>query len=238
MAQITLSGDIAPFGESPSVADWGPLVGAVDVDKAIRTVLTTWLPTYCAQVQIDYNLDYAIAEPQSYAIVLDEDEYLDWAMPAVLISTAKTIKTIGGSNSNYEATWRTAVSGMIRGRNAEESKVNASYFEGAIRRCMLQKCRTNSPSPSGADGQDSELIAAGASILSGCHWQSTELAAVNGDKRRGRYLSVGIGTYSVVTNKAVQSFGGPNTPNAAPYEGLPTVSNGGVTISVEPITGD
>lgn len=196
------------------IADWGPLVIATDVDDAILAVLRQWLPTYLVQGAKERDLDYKLAEPRTYSNVLESDEFLDHQIPAILVTTADTAKVKGGPNSKYEATWKVTVSCIVRGRKGTESRFNAAIAEGAARRVMIQKARTN-------DGP-----------LNDIDWVSARVAPISDATGKGRYLAAGIATYNVSTDYAAQGFGGPDIPNADAYLGLATVSE--VTTEIDP----
>lgn len=200
------------------IADWGPLVTPVDVDEAILDELKIWLPTYITRMRVERDLPASLPHPRFYGNTLETDELMDHPMPAVVVTTAKAIKTLGGPNYRYEATWEVAVTLIVRGRLPKETRKTASLMEGALRRCMLQKCRQNPTSRAG--------------ILNSTDWIETELAPVKDNSEgAGRYLAAGLGKYNVVTDAAVQGFGGPDVPDADSYVPLATVTD--VEIDVE-----
>lgn len=231
-------------------ADWGPSIGSVDVDWAIINQLKLWLPTYVGQQPADYNVQPAdsakglqpptVAQPITYDNVLDMDELTDKQLPGIFVITAKTTKVTGGANWTYEAWWRTQVYSLIRGRNQRESKWLANYLEVEVRRAMLQKVAKTPPTDTSND-QDVELQTASSSIVSQVLWNGSEIQKVpnfgtqTGD---GRYLSAGVGTFTVITDKAAQGWGGPNIPNSAPYGPDPTVSAVDTTIELQPSSED
>lgn len=198
------------------IADWGPLVITDDVDQAVIQTMQTWLPTYLKQLGTERNLGYALPAPNSYANSIDLDELMDHQLPAIIVTTAQTSKTLGGSNFIYQATWLVTVSAIVRGRRPPETKKTAALFEGAVRRCFLNKCRQNN------------------GPLNDPHWEGSHVAPVADTSGKGRYLAAGIGTYNVSTDAAAQSFGGPDVPNADEYAPLATVTE--VDISIQPDT--
>lgn len=198
------------------IANWGPLVIATDVDDAVIEALKQWVPTYLLQTARERNLPAEagrqMAAPRTYTNVLEEDEFLDHQIPMVLVTTADTAKVKGGPNSSYEAMWNVKVSAVVRGRSAQESRLFAALYEGAIRRAITQKCRGVGP-------------------INESKWLAVKLAAVRDASGKGRYLAAGIGTYNVSTDYAAQGFGGPDIPNADEYLPLATVTE--VTTGVE-----
>lgn len=197
------------------IADWGPLVIATDVDEAILAVFQEWMPTYLKQVASERALGYELATVNTYANTLDSDEFMDHQLPAIIVTTADTAKTLGGANFTYQATWNVVVSVIVRGRRPPESRKTAALYEGAIRRCFLNKCRQNSGPLSDPD------------------WKGTRVAPVKDTTGAGRYLAAGIGTYNVSTDAAAQGFGGPDVPNADKYVPLATVTEVDISVQAE-----
>ena len=194
------------LGFTSAIAEWGPLVIATDVDEAILAVFNEWLETYLSELGAERTLGYALPAPKSISNVLTDAEFLDHQIPAVLVTTADTTKTVGGPNSVYQATWNVTVSCVVRGRTPAETRKLAALYEGAIRRCFLNKCRkVGGP-------------------LSDPTWKGTRVAPVKDATRQGRYLAAGIGTYNVSTDAAAQGFGGPDVPNAEKYVPLAQVT--------------
>lgn len=196
------------------ISDWGPLVVSTDVDEAILATFREWLPTYLKYLSTERNLGYQLAQPKAYTNYIDLDELMDNQLPAIVVTTADTRKTVGGPNSTIQAVWNVNVSAIVRGRKPPETKVTAALFEGAIRRCFLQKCR-------GDNGP-----------LNDPHWNGSHVAPVRDTSGQGRYLAAGMGTYNVSTDAAAQGFGGPDVPNADIYVPLPVVTE--VDISFTP----
>lgn len=195
------------------IANWGPIVVSTDVDEAILAVLKKWMPTYINRMSAERGLSYKLPVPKTYSNYIDLDEILDHHLPAIVVTTAKAHKTMGGANSIISAEWDVQVSAIMRGTSPPSTKSNTSLVEGAIRRCMVQKCRDN------------------AGILSNTHWLDSEIGPLKTGTREGRYLAAGIGKYNVATDAAAQSFGGPDVPDATSYAPLAVVTD--VVIDVE-----
>lgn len=197
------------------IADWGPLVIATDVDDAVLAALREWLPTYLKQISTERSLGYVLPTPKVYANTLNEDEYMDHQLPALVVTTASTKSTMGGSNHLYQANWNVTVSVIVRGTAPAKTRNLAALYEGAVRRCFLNKCRGND------------------TPLNDPHWVSTEVAPIGASSRKGRYLAAGIGKYNVATDAAAQSFGGPDVPNADQYAPLATVTEVDISVQAE-----
>src|SRR3954468_14252533 len=125
------------------VADFGPLVVETDVDFAIIKTLRLWLPTYLAQAERERDLAprvLARPEPVSYSNLLDDDEFPDSRMPAILVTTAQVNNEpeIDGAGV-YSVGWRAVVTAVVRGRTPGESRALASIFGGSVRRCLVQQ---------------------------------------------------------------------------------------------------
>jgi hypothetical protein len=191
-------------------ADWGALVINTDVDEALLEALREWLPTYLPRIAVERERP-PLELPNSYANVLEQDEFMDNQLPAILVTTASTAKVKGGPNTRYEAEWQVRVSSVVRGRKPSETRHISALYEGSVRRVMIQKAR-KSP------------------IVCDVDWAGTQLAPVLEMGGRGRYLAAGIGTYNVQTDFALQGAG-PNVPAAAEY--LPLAKVADVTFQAE-----
>lgn len=209
---------------TPKAADFGPLVINTDVDEAVIGMLSLWMPTYMSQVERERGMTVGYLDrphEESYANVLDDDEFPDYRLPAVLVTTANTQDTDKDGDGFYYAAFNVVVSAVVRGRTPAETRQRAALFEGCVRRVMVQADPT----------WDGEVRFMGANV-----------AAVADPTGAGRYLAAGIGTYLVYVDKVVQAAVGPaGEPYAqpedpdydpdAPYEEL--IKVGSVSIDVD-----
>lgn len=199
-------------------ADFGPLVLNTDVDEWLIQILSTWLPDYMSQVERERGMEHKYLDrphEESYANVLDDDEFPDYRMPAVLVTTANTQNSEKDGDGFYTAAFNVVVSAIVRGRTPAETRQRAALFEGCVRRVMVQ-----------ADPLwDGEV-----------HFVGSNVAAVADPTGAGRYLAAGIGNYLVYVDKVVQAGVGPaGEPYAqpgdpdydpdTPYEDLITVGS-------------
>jgi hypothetical protein len=106
------------------VTIFGPLITTVDIDEAVLDTLKLWLPTYLTETERDKVIGHDwLADPKSYANVLDDDTFPDFVLPAVLVTTSGTIgdtERIGGGYHN--AWWSFVVTAIVRGPDEAGSR--------------------------------------------------------------------------------------------------------------------
>lgn len=207
---------------SYTAADFGPLVLNTDVDYAVLDILKEYLPFYLAAIERERDLPVGYFDrpkAESYANTLEDDEFPDHAMPAIIVTSADTegIPEKDGEGMHYAA-WNVVISCVVRGRTPKETRRIASMFEGSVRRVML-----NEGPP--FDGE--------------VRWTGTNVAAVADPTGGGRYLAAGMSTYLVYVDHAVKSQAGiaheppytdPDDPDAEPD---PLVTVGSVSVDVQ-----
>lgn len=208
-------------------AEFGTLVVETDVDTAVVATLRKWLPTYIAQVERERNLAVgALARPVagSYANTLEDDEFVDHRLPAIIVTTAATNDVERFGDGSYAAMWMTVVSSVVRGRTPPETRMLAALFSGCVRRVLVQA---------------SDLGGSASNVL----WRRGGVQPVPDATAAGRYLAAGINEFVVVTDDVLTTrdsplepdplYGNPDpqgNPNQ-PYDDFVT-SAGGVSVDV------
>lgn len=126
---------------APVFADFGPMVASTDVDDAVLATLETWVPSYMAHFEDARGLERGfLARPKTYASVVESTEFLDATLPAVFIMTARTEQTPQiYADGGYSVLWLVATSCVVRGRNAFESRRNASWTDAVIRKILVDQ---------------------------------------------------------------------------------------------------
>lgn len=206
-------------------ATWGPMVTSIDVDEAVLDTLRIWLPTYMTKIEEERGLDHNTLtrpKPGQFDNVIDDDEFPDVNLPAVIVTTAQTEgEPQQDGNGNYYAAWNVVVSAIVRGRSKKETRNLASWFEGSVRRALVQQ---------------------GTDLSGELKWRGSNVAPVTDSTDRGRSLAAGMGHYVVLVDNVVQEGVGPfagdgDYPPAdpddpdTPYEDLVTV--GKVSVDVQ-----
>lgn len=180
-----------------AVADFGPLVVETDVDVAVVRTLRLWLPTYLAQAERDRGLaDRLLARPveESYANTLEDDEFLDHRLPAIIVTTAQTSgEPLKDGRGIYSVPWLVVVSSVVRGRTPPETRAVAALFGGCVRRCLVQQADLGG-------------------AVQGVWWVASNVAAVPDVTDQGRYLAAGINRFTVLVDEALDAYGGPTIP--------------------------
>jgi hypothetical protein len=204
------------------VTIFGPLITTVDIDEAVLDTLKLWLPTYLTETERDKVIGHDwLADPKSYASVLDDDTFPDFVLPAVLVTTSGTIgdtERIGGGYHN--AWWSFVVTAIVRGPDEAGSRKAASLYAASIRRLLLQK-----QSLGGFAG--------------GMQWNSEVVSPVSDTSGSGRNLAAGIGDFSVLVTEVVQDMAGPVQPDPDPdphdYGDWPPAQKVVLTVVANPI---
>lgn len=216
-------------------ADFGPCIVETDIDAAVVALLIRWFPTHLAQIEREREFTAGLLsrpKPESFANTLDEDEFLDHRLPAIMVTTAQTVgEPEKDGDGYYYATWNCVVSAVVRGRTPSETRTFAALYGGAVRRIMASM-----------DALDGNI--AGAS-----RWTSGQVAPVRDSSRRGRYLAASINQFSVYVERLFQQGTGPQLPNppespypppdpddpAPPYDPLAEVRDVIVDVTAKPI---
>jgi hypothetical protein len=178
---------------SNAAADWGAVVVETDVDRAVIAPLMTWMPTYLTQTERERNLTpYLLARPlpESYQNVLEDDEFPDGRLPAVVVTTAQTDgdpePIVVGVDAAYAAWWRVNASAVVRGRTPHETREIAALFGGCIRRILTQ--------------QPLELAGT-------VHWMGSSVTPFPDPTGQGRYLAAAVNRFRVLTDEALTGDG-------------------------------
>jgi hypothetical protein len=185
-------------------ADFGPMIVETDVDDAVINTLRYWFPSYLKQTIRERNLPLAPPSDESYATVLDDDEFPEQRMPAVLVTTSDTIGSPDVDAAGaYYVTFETVVSTVARGRTPAEARRNAALFSGTARRILAQQ---------------STLLG----FAGGSRWTAGQLRPVQDTTGQNRYLVAGTNTFAVYVDGVVDLSAGPTEPSDV-YEAPPTV---------------
>jgi hypothetical protein len=181
-----------------AVGDFGPLVINTDIDDTLIAMFRTWIQTYLTAVSSERGLPVALKAPRpaSYFRVLTPDALGDAAsFPVIAVTASGTNGAIDRNNDgSYTATFRTAVSALVRGQDADSTRHTASIYEGSVRRCIVQQAPGFGP------------IVCVDPI-------SYNVQPVPGLSRDGRYVAAGLGVYDCSVDQAMQNVGGPTVPD-------------------------
>ncbi|MCU1500584.1 MAG: hypothetical protein JWM47_4537 [Acidimicrobiales bacterium] len=188
-----------------SVATFGPLIVETDVDLAVVATLRRWLPTYLTRAEGERadaldGATFARPEPGSYSNTLEDDEFLDHQLPAIIVTTANLQDTETTGDGDYLAGWRVVVSAVVRGETAPQTRAIAAVFAGSVRRVLTQQ-----PTLGG--------FAAGVDWVPG-----GGVAPVADTTDKGRYLAAGINHFDVYVDDVLSTRGGPLEPDEDPYD--------------------
>lgn len=179
---------------SQILGDPGPSVATTDVDAAIIGCLKANYGHWLRIEAFERDLVKGLPAPRgaSYANAIDQDEWLDHASPAVLVTTSKTRdKPMRRPDGTYSATWDVAISVVVRGTSGPDTRDRASLYEVALRRCLGHR----------------SVVANAGGIVHAMHWESSNVVPVATVSRSGRYLAAGMTTWTAITDYALKDSG-------------------------------
>ena len=184
---------MTPVTLSP-VADFGPIILETDVDEAVYGTLRKWIPTYLTKIELERsfpNKTFPRPPKQSYTNTIEEDEFTDTMLPAVIVTTAAIeARPAKDGDGFYNGGYLCIVSGIVRGPTPPETRRNASILGACIRRVLLQQ--------GDLDGFASET-----------RWESSRIRRINQSSQAGRYLAASSQTFTVYVDKVLNEQNGP-----------------------------
>ena len=192
-----------------------PLVIATDVDDQLLATLKTWSPTYLRLFYQDRQLAFKPAKPRTYANTFEGFEFLDHQLPAIVATTAQMTSTIGGGNRTYEGIWTSLVASVVRGKRPAATRYLAAMYEGVVREMVLEK--------------------AGGGPIDGLRFQRMYNEVVPDATGQGRYILAAVSQFQVSTDVVVQSYGGPDIPDADEYVDEATVVEVDIDVLGSPV---
>lgn len=205
-----------------ALAEFGPLVVATDVDAAVISVVRKWINTYLSQAELERGLgDQFLKRPRPASIInaLTVVEFMDNAMPAIVVNTTNTTSTpIVMAGGDTTAFWRATITSRVRGKSQPETKQLAALYEGSVRRLMVQRAQKEH------------------GVITDCRWDTTQVAAAPDSTGAGRWLADGIATFTLGVDVAMNGVVGPTAPDLGPYDPLATVQE--VDVDLETMNGD
>jgi hypothetical protein len=213
-------------------ADFGPLVIEPDVDAAVLETLRTWMPTMLRVIEEERDLAPGLLRrigPSSYQTSVEDDDFPNPTLPAILATTAKTREApVKDGNGMYTVPWVVVVSAIVRGRTPAETRWLAGAFGGCVRRVL-----TSYGDLGGFANQTD--------------WVAGDIRRLDDPLKKERHLAAGINEFTVFVDNVVQEFAGPEWPDApgeiyppfdpsdpdAPYDPLVPVSDVITTIQIK-----
>lgn len=209
-------------------ADWGTTLVETDIDKLVIAQLRLWLPTYLSRAEVDRGLaNGLLARPKasSFQNALQDDDFPDGALPAIVVTTAQTEGQPMYEANQVSAAWRCNVSAVVRGKTPGQAREVAAVFGGAVRRVLRDQ-------QIGLDGE--------------VKWRAGQVVPISDQTGKERLLCASLNRFTVFTD-VVMSGDGPLVPLAgdppypapdpasapnAPYDPLVPVKVGGVTTTI------
>lgn len=211
------------------VAEFGQLIVPTDVDRAFIDSLRLWLPTYLTWVERARELTpHLLARPteDAYQNALEDDEFPDSRLPAIVVTTAQAEDADYGPNNELHGSWRVNVSAIVKAQTPPQVREVAALFGGCVAKVI----------------HDQQTALEGEIKLA----RPMQVAPVADVTGKNRFLAAGICQFVAYVDNVMTGTGpvdpdpddpiylppDPSDPDAT-YDPLSTVS--GVTIDVKPL---
>lgn len=199
---------------SAPLTSWANQFVETDLDRAVILRLRQWLPTYLREAERQRGLPQnTLARPKegSYQNALEDDEFPDAQLPAVVVTTAATE---GDPENNGDrdvfAAWRCNVSVIVRGKTPTETREVAAVFGGCIRAILWQQ----------------QLDLEGE-----VRWRAGNVAPVADVTDQGRHLAAAINRFTVYVDGVMEGEG-PMVPSPdLPYDPIGVVQKVTTTVN-------
>jgi hypothetical protein len=176
-------------------ADWGTALAETDVDRAVIAVLKLWMPTYLTQAERARSLQsHLLARPadQSYQNALEDTDFPDGRLPAIVVTTAQTDEVTSNPGRRYSADFAVVVSCIVRGRTVYETREVASIFGMCVRQVLVHQ----------QTDIEGEVL-----------WDSSSIVPVPDTTDQGRWLAASLNRFTLLADNAL-SGDGPVIPDA------------------------
>lgn len=194
---------------------YGPLFVPEDLEKAVRDLLVTWLPSYFYEVERQQGIEpNKIARPKTYLTSVEADAFPGEEFPVIIVVAPGTVGDPERLNGGKYASWyQVTVACLVQTPNEVSTRALASYYAAAVRGAVLQH------------GSISGTV-------SGTDWLGEEYEGTDRNRTRAAMLV----HFRVKVEEIVDPQNGPKTPPPEVPPGWTTVQE--VSVDVEPITVD
>jgi hypothetical protein len=175
------------------VANWGELLVETDVDEAVIATLKKWLPSYLTRLERERGLTVrTLARPvaASYVNTLEDDEFPDHQLPAIIVTTARTSEVERFGGGVHTVSFQVIVSSVVRGRTPPETRKLAALFSGCVRRVLVHQQDL---------GEFAQEV----------RFQRGNLAPLADQTDSGRWLAAGVNEFVVVVDDVLTGGVGP-----------------------------
>ncbi len=190
---------------------FGPVIIGTDVEDAVSTTLTTWLPAYLRWIERARGLTANwLPKQASITVSNDLDHWPEEGLPSVQIVCPGLADRPIRRGRFYEACWNVSLAAYVSAQDRSSTERLAKYYAAALRVLMIQQSGLGSPP-----------------FATGVSWLG-ESYDTNLPDRAQRTLGRAVEHFSVQVDSVAQSLGGPvtvPTDPVPPAADLPTVQD-------------
>lgn len=190
---------------------YGPIFVPEDLEKAVRDLLVTWLPSYFFEIERQQGIDPSkIARPKTYLTSVEADSFPGEEFPVIIVVAPGTVGEPERLNGGEYAAWyQVTVACLVQTPNEVSTRALASYYAAAVRGAVLQH--------GSIDGN-----------VAGTDWLGEEYEGTDRNRTRAAMLV----HFRMKIEGIVDAFGGPKVPPPEVPPGWPIVQE--VDIDVTP----
>jgi hypothetical protein len=202
---------------------FGPLVTADDVEQAAILTLRKWLPTHLNAAGVRKGLPAgALPYPRddSYRVTPTlEDEIDILSLPRIIVVSPGTVDDPELSHAGgYSVWWDLRLAAVVHGKDRAQTNFLAKLYAAAMRETLLQH----------------QSLGGAAQAVT---WTAEGYDDADGEEQRSR--AIGLASFAVLTDSAVDPMAGPTTPDPkpspeTPYPDLPEVREDGAIVTTTP----
>ena len=124
-------------------AEVGPMIGGLDVERAIQDTLRAWLPAYICEAERLYGWDVGKTPwPKGWAITgRDLAKLTSDQLPCIVLMAGGTTgpPSKSGAPGKLTATWAVDVGSVFNAAWGRSSRQHAQLYAVAIRTCLTQR---------------------------------------------------------------------------------------------------
>lgn len=120
---------------------FGPIPTRIGIAAAARTVLSTWLPAYLAEIERQQNLDpESLPQIRSWTTRTEPTKWSEEQTPAcVIVCPGLSGPPERDGNGTWRSRWGLGVAIITSGNSQESVIANSGYYGAAVRACLLQQ---------------------------------------------------------------------------------------------------
>jgi len=119
--------------------EYGRLFVPEDLERAVRDLLETWLPSYFYEVERQQEVAInRIARPKSYLTSVEVDHFPGEELPAIIVVAPGTVGEVERTEAGYAAWYQVTIACAVQTPNELSTRALAGFYAAAVRGAVLQ----------------------------------------------------------------------------------------------------